>query len=473
MAQVFAEYCCRDEVKATSVQPEDSDEVFYRRVAKAVLDRRFLRVPIGLHEAVKGYMAAGEKVVPVQVGSLPLEKVKLSISKFKDPQRPDMIGISLSASQHAALIKLVKDGDILRVDLLADGIQVTPYVGGETIILDRRWAFVAVRPDWTDNRGLLGYFNPLTGDYLPTELLKLMLRATADPKHPYFVILDEMNLARVEHYFSDFLSCLESRRIGQDGVVVQEGIQLHSLADSLEFTDDDGTEFQIPARMVIPLNLYFTGTVNVDETTYMFSPKVLDRANTIEFNHVDLARYGGIGGDEMVTPFRLASDSNMELAEMQPATKASFDQLADSTMRLLVHLNELLTPSQLHVGYRVANEIAVYLEQARVHVGDNQQTLLTALDLQFLQKVLPKLHGPRAKLAKPLEALLRFFATGDGLLGEDWPAWDVLRPTLRTDSMQRLASGLSEVGIAFPRAGGKVFRMLEVLQEQGYASFVT
>ena len=144
---------------------------------------------------------------------------------------------------------------------------------------------VPVRPDWVDNRGLLGYLNPLTNEYSTTPFLNLLLRArdeeeraeaVGEEPHPFFVILDEMNLARVEHYFSDFLSALESG----------EAIPLHENAAIESGESESGP--QVPRELKVPGNVLFTGTVNVDETTYMFSPKVLDRAFTIEFDQVDL-----------------------------------------------------------------------------------------------------------------------------------------------------------------------------------------
>ena len=147
------------------------------------------------------------------------------------------------------------------------------------------YVVVPVRPDWVDNRGLLGYLNPLTSEYSTTPFLNLLLRARDEEKraeaagenpHPFFVILDEMNLARVEHYFSDFLSALES---GED-------IPLHEN-EAIESGESESGP-QVPRKLKVPGNVLFTGTVNVDETTYMFSPKVLDRAFTIEFDQVDL-----------------------------------------------------------------------------------------------------------------------------------------------------------------------------------------
>ncbi|MYC89325.1 MAG: hypothetical protein F4X22_13975 [Gemmatimonadales bacterium] len=152
--------------------------------------------------------------------------------------------------------------------------------------LDNR-VVVPVRPDWVDNRGLLGYFNPLSNEYSTTPFLSLLLEAQAEEQraekegrdpHPFFVVLDEMNLARVEHYFSDFLSALESG----------EPISLHESEEVEEGRTESGAV--VPRQLRVPNNVFFTGTVNVDETTYMFSPKVLDRAFTIEFDRVDLAR---------------------------------------------------------------------------------------------------------------------------------------------------------------------------------------
>ena len=148
---------------------------------------------------------------------------------------------------------------------------------------EKRKAFIPVRPDWMDNKGLLGFYNILDQKYHSTPLLDLILNAKANSDKPYFVILDEMNLAKVEYYFSDFLSIMESRTVDNpDG----EKIHLHSLEEA---RTHDGRE--IPQKIHIPRNLFFTGTVNVDETTYMFSPKVLDRANVIEFNEVNLEGY--------------------------------------------------------------------------------------------------------------------------------------------------------------------------------------
>jgi len=155
---------------------------------------------------------------------------------------------------------------------------------------DKRIAFVPVRPDWLDNRGILGYYNILEQAYSSTRILRLLIEAAKEENQhkPYFIILDEMNLAKVEYYFADFLSIMESRTTDNE-----QGKKLHLHDGKKEDKGDKGIVYdadgtQIPRMITIPNNVYFTGTVNIDESTYMFSPKVLDRANVIEFNEVDL-----------------------------------------------------------------------------------------------------------------------------------------------------------------------------------------
>lgn len=263
-----------------------------------------------------------------------------------------------------------------------------------------RIAFLSVRPDWTDNRALLGYFNPLLQRYQGTELLRLLLRAEANPDEPHFVVLDEMNLAKAEYYFSDFLSAMES---GTEMV-------LHDADDDEVETE----ELLPPRRLKVPRNVFFTGTVNVDETTYMFSPKVLDRANTIEFNQVDLLAYGR-GGAELADAFRLRDGITLDAllaASRQPGPQ-DWTALSAAAQDPIRAIHSLMEEYNLHFGYRVANEIARYLALTKDFVGDDQ--LDFALDLQVLQKVLPKLSGSRAKLERPLEALLEHLE-GEGLL---------------------------------------------------------
>jgi len=172
-----------------------------------------------------------------------------------------------------------------------------------------RFALVAVRPDWIDNQSILGFVNPITNQYESTQALDLILRAhaalegssdkAAAPR--YFMLLDEMNLARVEHYFSDWLACTESRRYRPDHTVKQQPVPLHRVSETLVTVvhqpDGSAETMNVPSSLPLPTNLVVTGTVNVDETTYGFSPKVLDRAMVLEFDEVDLERLRNQGSD--------------------------------------------------------------------------------------------------------------------------------------------------------------------------------
>jgi 5-methylcytosine-specific restriction endonuclease McrBC GTP-binding regulatory subunit McrB len=132
-------------------------------------------------------------------------------------------------------------------------------------VQNKHYLRLAVRPNWNDDRYLLGYLNSITGKYVTEPAVDFIMKAGEDEKNLYFLCLDEMNLAHVEYYFSQFLSALE-----EDNPL------------------DRWIPLQSEQEILIPSNLLFTGTINVDETTQPLSDKVIDRANTIEFFSVEL-----------------------------------------------------------------------------------------------------------------------------------------------------------------------------------------
>lgn len=314
----------------------------------------------------------------------------------------------------------------------------------------RRVAFVSVRPDWMDNKGLLGYYNILDEKYHSTKMLDLLLDALEEPDKPYFVILDEMNLAKVEHYFSDFLSILESRTPDSPQ---GEAIELHSLP---EVNTLNGRK--IPGSIHIPANVFFAGTVNVDESTYMFSPKVLDRANVIEFNEVDLTAYAGREIEQKIH-FSLREgevfDSFFD-ATSPPhfCQKEDYLALDDQAKEHLEKLQDILKEYNLHFGYRVANELGRFVNLALKEIGDS--CLDDAMDIQIIQKILPKLHGTRAKLEEPLQRIFAFCHSESTSFSEEL--------------LHRFISETSD--FRFFRSAQKISRMLSQLVVQGYTSFV-
>ncbi len=323
----------------------------------------------------------------------------------------------------------------------------------------QNYAVIAVRPDWTDNRGLLGYFNPITERYVVTPFLRLLLAAREEADaatrsgrapHPFFVVLDEMNLARVEHYFSDFLSALESG----------EPLPLHAV-EAIE-EGIDGQE-PVPREVVVPDNLFFVGTVNVDETTYMFSPKVLDRAFTIEFNDVDLA---GLDDESTTdTPLMLERwDGRLRYPGKPDAAEWSAmreDPALAPLRKQLIDLHALLTTDNRHFGYRVANELARFIQLATDDCEDSAAAA-AATDLGIVQKVLPKLHGTRQELGELLDALLAFAL---GCSKEDLPKWSWTAPSSWIE-------GKAVGEPTHPRTAAKLWRMRLRLQQRGFTSYV-
>jgi 5-methylcytosine-specific restriction enzyme B len=303
---------------------------------------------------------------------------------------------------------------------------------------------VAVRPDWTGPEALFGYEDVLRPRvegqpvWAAPDALKFMLKTAHDPAHLYVLILDEMNLAHVERYFSDFLSASESGQEIIPNLVHENG--------SWVLSRDEGS------RLAVPRNLVVIGTVNVDETTYMFSPKVLDRANTIEFR---------VATDDL----QAAPQKPVVLESADPAVVASLvNTINDDGVHLrptsspdpryqetLRQLHRLLSTHDAEFGFRSFYDSQRY---AAIYKALGESDWEVALDLQVLQKVLPRLHGARRKLEPILEAVGRFCFD---LRSDLDVGFDVL---VEQSEMPRL-----------PISYGKVQRMMRNLRANQFASF--
>jgi 5-methylcytosine-specific restriction enzyme B len=239
-----------------------------------------------------------------------------------------------------------------------------------------RSVVVPVRPDWTGPEPLLGYEDALSGAehgehaWAAPDVLQFLLRAEDDPAHPYVLVLDEMNLAHVERYFADFLSGIESRQPILPNLT-------RSAAGDWRLTPGE------PKRIPIPPNVFVVGTVNVDETTYLFSPKVLDRANSFEFRVLtdDLGTVGGRptaateGGDlELRQVLAVVSDDDWHVRAPHPEQAELADRLRG--------LHRLLAVSGHEFGHRVYGE---GLRFAALLAGSGEDDLDTALDLFTMQ----------------------------------------------------------------------------------------
>lgn len=319
----------------------------------------------------------------------------------------------------------------------------------ETAAIDNK-LFVSVKSNWTDHTELLGYYNVLEQKYNLTPVLKFMLTAREHPDKPFFLILDEMNLSKVEHYFSDFLSCIESRRV-EGTIIKQEKVRLHN---HVSFAPSDDPYFDlIPDSVEIPANLYVTGTVNIDETTYAFSPKVLDRANVIEFNEVSLDAYAGATDNSrfVLTQFPVFGKASV-------ATSDAFDNAPAAFRDTVRELLNMLQPYNLHFGYRVINEMALFVNNAVTYVGNSAQVISDAIDVQIAQKVLPKFNGSFGKLDEPLRKLIAYMA-GDAAITAD---------NINPESI----GDIDPKNTRFPESLTKMIRMYKNLLFNGFASFL-
>jgi 5-methylcytosine-specific restriction enzyme B len=392
---------------------------------------------------------------------------------WRDPQRP-VTSLSFRGDFRRWAQRELTVGDrfLLAIDEGAEGEPdrlrfLLPQTEHTAEPLDNT-AVIAVRPDWTDGRSLLGYLNPITGKYIRTPFLRLLLRAAEEElaaeredrsPHPFFAVLDEMNLARVEHYFSDFLSSLESG----------EPLDLHDDLPLERGEGEDGIE--IPRRLPVPGNVFFTGTVNVDETTHMFSPKVLDRAFTIELVDVDLSVYadGMSGNTQPADGLTLGKWSGTLRFERRPDSRdwTDFGGLLNGSLRkIVVVANDRLATTGRHFGYRVANEIARFVLLARGQTAGTAQDLWAALDLAMLQKVLPKFHGTQQELEPAVETML-----GLAINGEDGQASGLDAADWRVEQ-GRLVREDGAAAATLPRTAAKLWRMREQLRRQGFASYI-
>ncbi len=425
--------------------------------------------------------------------------------------------------------------------------------------------FIAVRPNWTSPSDLMGFYDYLNNEFIPSKLFQFMEKAASDQNHPYFVILDEMNLSIVEHYFSDFLACLETRRhvnsaddlitwesrsiqgkystLSQASIMayfdlVNKGdLAIHSEFDlekirsheivkhwksahfngqesswtpqfRTEFNqkDADGNNSRLAGKffesvrngvyrvrqekkfhfnelstdiikeliknssyieqenleiyknksgvvtMPIPLNLYFVGTINMDESTHPLSSKVLDRANTIEINNVSrdiLNRQSNQVGMLKVDEISPNFSSVNSLANLNSAKR--LNEKLPSLIDLIYSINDGLVPYRKNMGHRSIFEIAHYIN-LYTDITNDIGLADEALDLQICQKLIPKLIGADERVEQSIFHTVKVLTDdhvydGDSLLNMDASIY------------------------TYPRALGKLQRMYKYYIQNGFVNF--
>ena len=297
--------------------------------------------------------------------------------------------------------------------------------------INSNYKIIPVGANWTENRHIVGYYNVITNEYQSTPAYDLINSANNSPE-PHFLVLDEMNLSHVERYFADFLSAIESG----------EKIPLY------------GEE-----ELTLPQNLFIIGTVNVDETTYMFSPKVLDRANVIEFetysasdymnDNINLSSPSGnieylenpLAGNE------IRSYGIDELREIFSDVTVDDEPFWDLLSYEINSFQTILSKSGFDFGFRVINEIVRFMAVAWEYEGKPSEfaNWTRYFDACIKQKMLPKLHGSEKIIGETLEELSNLCS--DSVIG--------------TEDM-----------VKYPESFKKLEEMKKILRKQRYVSFI-
>ena len=268
----------------------------------------------------------------------------------------------------------------------------------------RNFCMVQVKPNWHDSTELLGYVSRINGEkYVVGPFLRFLAAAIKEPEVPYFLCLDEMNLAPVEQYFAEYLSVIESRKLNEDGTITTDPIikpedtqEYHDLIGKL-FGDEERLK---GATLTIPQNLFVVGTVNMDETTFSFSRKVLDRAMTIELNEVDL--HGGLekgAGNEIGYIGNSIIGTAAEGCDIYEDNR----ELCDQVLAYLVKVNTALEGTPFKIAYRTRNEFLMYVVNRKTLAPESQ--LWQTLDEMTSMKILSRIEGDIDRTKRPLEEL--------------------------------------------------------------------
>lgn len=317
--------------------------------------------------------------------------------------------------------------------------QLAYATGGEDADKEQKpynYEMIQVRPNWHDSSELLGYVTRVSGkaEYIVTDFLRFLVKAWYFEHVPFFLCLDEMNLAPVEQYFAEYLSVLETRKLRNNVIVSDVLVPALDEFDEKEngfrvsenvLNDVFGKTWKINGTSVVidkereerlrklfrkkgitlPPNLVVMGTVNMDETTFSFSRKVLDRAMTIEMNEVDFTKGLTKGSNRMpFIPSTAVLPTAVETADVYEKNKV----LCDVVNKYLIAINDVLDGTPFKVGYRTRNEFMLYvLENMRYQDKDDCFKIIRALDEMTFMKILSRIEGDKNKLlTKSSESLL-------------------------------------------------------------------
>ena len=321
----------------------------------------------------------------------------------------------------------------------------------------KNFEMIQVKPNWHDSSELIGYVSRINGErYVVGPFLRFLVKAIQNPQTPHFLCLDEMNLAPVEQYFAEYLSVIESRKVNADGVIVTDPIVDFEQTDAYKsliaqlFTDDEERKAYLTEekgkRLSLPANLIVIGTVNMDETTFSFSRKVLDRAMTIEMNEVDLdagltERYEHIG--------KLGYEELIGTAVEGVDVYSDNREVCDKALNYLKAVNAVLEGTPFKVAYRTRNEFLFYVVNNLPYNKDVEGNELPdgyvvarALDEVTNMKILSRIEGDDTKVTDSLlDNLKRVITEELANISDGFPIEKSVSLKKLDEMKQRLVSG--------------------------------
>lgn len=445
--QRFAAY------RSTVEQEKQLMEIAYRRLTDLLTEKGNRLIALGLADA--------EDVAALMPDIASSEGERPGVS-FNDALAGDYArlapllqsrladgGLLYSQAQLRDFLALLRTRDL--IVLAGDsGSGKTSLVRATAVAIGGVCTVVPVKPNWTGPEDLLGYYNPIERSYQATPFLLALQAAARSPHVPHFICLDEMNLARVEHYFADFLSLLESRSTSPEiqlytadeerHVVVEQGIFLgveaearrrYGLADTATLEDilrhdqanaelhrlgglaDNesvlvhharlrrslSAQLRMPTSLTLPGNVWIFGAVNMDDTTHQLSPKVLDRVQVLRFRNPMLADWDAIerevqDASEALPP--LDGPLWMLPHELGSRTEyPAFDRSDANVIFLSQIARQYLDPLGVEFGLRAVRQSQGYINAATAAgIGADE-----ALDNVIKHKILPKLAFDSARPA--------------------------------------------------------------------------
>lgn len=344
-----------------------------------------------------------------------------------------MLLAGISCTGKSRIVRKLAQATVTEELQKAEGYKGTDFANDRwTLHSPANFELIQVKPNWHNSMDVIGYLSNIPSPhYVFTPFIEFIVKAWQHPKVPFFLCLDEMNLAPVEEYFAEFLSAIESRSFegeeyltdpiikpfnsfgttkDENGVDISIGdMMIDTLFPKVKASNTNSELLKIKEHfqtkgLTLPKNLIVIGTVNMDETTFSFSRKVLDRAMSVEMNEVNYDSFLTDTTDDDLKAIVKAleenddADLNELLVDRHIEAREIIDELGEDakfTIDYLKRINALLEGTPFKLGYRAANEALIYLQASKEF---SQTDRTAALDNFTLMKILSRIEGDETKL---------------------------------------------------------------------------